>query len=212
MRTRKTVAFHSNGGFSLVEILSVIAIVGILAAASLGSLGTSMAHQLNSGGNKVVSLVNLARQDSIAKHTMTALILLTGTNQADVDNRVFVIVDFDPITSTWRQVTKWESLPSGLVVDNAATTKPLLNAPVTFPTLTYLGQSIEPSSYACQVFLPRGQLLLTPAGLPPLLRVVSGSNQNGTVVYTSGAKGGTLNNYYDVTINPYTGMPKVTRP
>ena len=210
-----------SGGFSLVELLTVLGIMAILVTFGLSSMGSSTAHQLNTGGNRVVNLVNQARQNSITKHTMTALILLTGTNQAAVDNRFFVIEEFNPVTSTWQQISKWESLPPGVVVDNAATNPstdtfitsvPSLNAPAAFPTVTYMGLSIPPTGYACQVFLPRGQLLSTATTLPPVLRLVSGTDNNGAIIYTAGSRGATLNNYYDVIINPYTGIPKINRP
>jgi len=56
-----------EAAFSLVELLTVIAIIGILAAVTIPSLsGLSSSTELNISGDQVVDTLNLARQSAVS--------------------------------------------------------------------------------------------------------------------------------------------------
>lgn len=72
------------------------------------------------------------------------------------------------------------------------------------------GTPISAAETASQVFLPSGALLTT-AG-PPYLSLVSGMMNGSTPTYLGKTSSGVPINYYQITTNVYTGMPKVDRP
>jgi len=194
-------AVRRQRAFSLLEVLAVLSIMFVLAGTSLlGLAGRSSAQSLDNAGNKVVDLINEARENAIGKHVMTALVLVTPggdpAGNAAIDDRLFVIEQFNQASSSWQPVSQWELLPTGVMVDPAnSTTFMQLPSLVNPPTgVSYLGNAIKPAAY--QVFLPDGRLAGT--SQTPALRLVS-------------ERANTPNNYYDVTINPYTGMPIIDR-
>src|SRR5687768_16904610 len=103
-------------GFSLVEVLTVMAIITIVlgftvpAFQSIGR-GTS----LTSAGNTVTTLASAARQNSASRNVLTALVLITGT-ATEADYRTFGLYELGS-GGYWQQVGKWETLPTGIVVD-----------------------------------------------------------------------------------------------
>jgi prepilin-type N-terminal cleavage/methylation domain-containing protein len=215
--------YSAKSGFSLIEILVVMAIMTILAFIAMPSLvGVNSSGQLSAAGNLVVDLANQARQNSITQNAMTALVMVNGsTTHPEWNNRLFVLMELAPASSSgtppsWTPVSKWEMLPPGVVVDPSFSSfmsqSPTLAT--SLPSLSYLGTSIPSSDCAYQVFLSTGGLLSPSAAVnaPPILRLVTGA-MNGTVATYRGAQtAGSPDNYYNVTINPYTGMLKVTRP
>ena len=223
MHAAKSKLTVRRNGFSLMELLTVIAVMSILAALGLSAIKGN--GQLDAGGNRVVDLINQARQNSISKGVMTALILVTSTNNSTIDNRLWVIMDYENVAGTWQwqQVSKWELLPGGVVVDSSAATyadgttqnfasyfsSANMPKPTQAPTaISYQGTSITPGTYV--VFLPGGRIY-DPTLPPPVFRVTNGSVNSGAVAYTNMSAGKPAN-YYDVTINVYTGLPKVDRP
>ncbi len=58
-----------------MELLVVMGVMAILASLSVAAFGGTKAMDLSNAGNLVVDLVNQARQNSISKNVMTALLL-----------------------------------------------------------------------------------------------------------------------------------------
>lgn len=206
-----------------MELLVVIAIMTIMAAIGISALGTTSAQKLNSAGNEVADLVNQARQNAISKDKMTALVVVSGTNNTDVDYRVLVIWEYDPANNAWQQASKWITLPEGTTIDPTpdATTAFFGNSPGSSPTpasaalpaMKYLSNDVTPRMYV--IFLPGGQIIQQAQLSTPVLRVVGGKwNGDGTVTYIPNQKNadGDPINYYDIYINNYTGMAKIGRP
>ncbi len=209
-------------GFSLLELLIITAIMAILALTALPAIvGMSSSGQLTSAGNLIVGLANQARQNAITDDTMTALVRVSSSSsQPQLNNRLFILMELTPAASatgspTWTPVSKWEILPPGTVVDPSVMNQspsPTLATPL--PSLNYKGTAISSSDCAYQVFLPSGGLLSPVASVntPPFLRLVTGAMNGSNITYTGNKSAGIPSNYYEVTINPYTGMLKVTRP
>ncbi|MEI9898085.1 MAG: prepilin-type N-terminal cleavage/methylation domain-containing protein [Chthoniobacter sp.] len=220
---KKPISFYHRGAvraFSLIELLVVVMIIGIIMGFVVPAVnGFGRSSALTTGGNLVVNMVNLARQNAVTKNTMTALVLLKdqGTDQ---DFRAFAVLEYDPVAG-WSQTGQWATLPVGVVVDrnDTANCTFLANSPQTFPFLsrfpgqknppvTYQGQPV--TAYATRIFMANGGLQ-NPQD-PAQLRLVQGFNQGSQVIYTSRAGPGTAANYYDITILGMTGTTKVDRP
>jgi prepilin-type N-terminal cleavage/methylation domain-containing protein len=195
----------SASGFSMVELLVVLAIGLILATLSFLSIGgVSGSRALVSGGNQVVDLVNEARQNSISKGTLTALIMVSSSGNSQLDNRAFILANLvsSGTTLAWTPISKWEILPQGVVVSTSLSsfTNPS-TAPSNISSLFSLqcqGTSIASTAVLYEVFFPDGHLLPNSASTTPVIYLVLGVQPGG--------------NYYEITLNPYTGIPKVDRP
>ena len=63
--------------YSLIELLAVMAILSALAGLTVGSLSPVKANALTAGGNQIADLLTSARQNSLARHAFTAVIIKT---------------------------------------------------------------------------------------------------------------------------------------
>jgi len=214
----------SAAGFSLIEMLIVVMIMIIvlgLIVPAVNGIGRSSA--LTTGGNTVVDLVNLAREDAMTKNTMTALVVL-GNQGTDNDYRALTVLEFDPVAG-WSQIREWEILPTGIVIDSNDKTVNcsfLSNSPNPFPFLSlgelsnppvkYQGQQLSNnvSAYAARIFMPNGALQNPEQAAQ--LRMVEGFFQGNRTVYTNHDGQNLATNYYDVAILGMTGTTKVNRP
>ncbi len=206
----------SKKGFSLIELLVVIAVVALLTSVSMVAVGGNQARKLASNGNLIADLSKQARQNSISKGVLTALVLCkTYPNNQELNNRLLVLMELSPDSTTWRQLTKWQILPQGGVVDSSQSDSfisqvPNVETPIS--NLKYLGATV--TDIAFQVFLPDGSLATKKQSSsgsvimqPPVLSLSQGNiNSRGDLVKTSSV------NYYKITFNLHTGMTKIECP
>lgn len=188
----------TKGGFTLIELLVVIAIIAILVALSASGMRNDPAVSLGHAGDKVVLLAQQARQIAKAHRSLTALALVTNSNNEDWDYRLMGILEILPGESAWRMISRWESLPAGVSIDPTESV-PFAQSPspkIPFPSLKRSGVSIPSSSYVCQIFLPSGQLLQQ-SPIPSIcLRMTNGNTAN----------------FYKVILSSTTGTIVVERP
>src|SRR3569623_1884486 len=98
----------SRSGFSLVELLMVMAIVSMLTALTVGSVKAIAGHALTSAGNQFVDLAALARQNSVGKGVYSAVVIKTLKNGAFSAYCVMELGREDDGTfGSWKPVTPW---------------------------------------------------------------------------------------------------------
>lgn len=215
--------FSSSGrsasirGFSLAELLTVIAIVGMLSVASLPALSSlTPASRLSSASEKVMSLLDLAHMDAINANTSVQLRIIT-TNPANRSSeyRTFSLWRFSKESNSYVQVSKWDTLPEGITfesINDPSLLYPLSDSRYTgshlfntqldnFVSSVYQGKPVETVYIECH---PDGSLhlpSLTDTNVYLLLRT-SNSNTNGTAPL----------NWRQVRINAGTGKLRLNAP
>lgn len=212
----------------MVELLVVLSIMGLLASISMLALKPLTSSQnLNAAGDKVAGLLAFAREEAIAKNTLTALVLITAPNEGSAAYRTFSVWEVAlpiaggaPTSSNWYQATKWQQLPSGTVLDSgqpaannfltSSTVTPALPA-----TINYLGASLSTSSSSCavQYFLPSGRLDWASSG-NCTIQLVDGYYNGSATVYTHYVLSNPSQpaDYIQYVLSPATGEAKVVRP
>ncbi len=187
----------SRQGFSLVEMLTTLAIISVMAVLSLPSIVSfSEANKLSAGGNELADLATLAHDYALSHNMVTALVGVTTSNAVPTAQyRAFVVMARDS-SGNWSPVSKWTWLPDAVTMDSSSA-----NTFLTFSgsnqqnfSLNLNGASVG-SGYAYQLFFPDGRMDTSASSL--LLRVVTTHNPA---------------NWYDLVFNPMTGTVKVNRP
>jgi len=188
--------------FSLVELLGVIAIISLITGlSSLAISGLSKSRNLANGGNLVVNLAQQARQNSLTKNSLTALVLATTTPSNTYNLKIFCLMELVPGATQWTQISAWQALPQGIVVDSTQSVA-FFNPPTLSPALPdipFQGTSVTQIVY--QVFNPDGSLYVGSNGQPassPVLKLIPNNSGSG--------------NYYNVSLNTFTGIPRAERP
>jgi uncharacterized protein (TIGR02596 family) len=201
----------SRRGFSLVEILTVIAIITVMAVLSLPSI-TSLRQSgsLTAGGNELSDLAVMAQQYAVSHNVMTALVGVTGTTTVpNAQNRAFVVIASDSTGNNWAPVCKWTLLPDSVVMASSSSINTFIaqtSPPAGFPsTLTLNGTSLNCSSgsggvCSYQLFYPDGQMDTSAPSV--ILPLVSAQNVAATAL---------PQNYYELIFNPNTGTVKIKR-
>ncbi len=209
-----------RGGVTLLELLVVVSLIAALTLAVFAAFsGIGAGSRLNSAGNSVANLALLARQNSLAKNAMTALIMI-GNAGTEGDYRAFGLFEIVPRedgepagSADWSQLGKWETMPEGVTADDCSfaesgDTAAPMSPPL--PTLLYHGATVAMYQYV--VFRPNGSLLRSE---PACVRLVNGFRPPGTqaVTYTAGrGTAGGAANYYRVWLVAATGRIKIDRP
>lgn len=180
--------------FSLVELLVVMAIIGMMVGLAVQGSASGRARKLNTGGNLVADLITQCRQAATARN---ALVLLLVAKNGDDGYRLFTTLELPLGANSWSQTSRWEKLPEGVSVN--ASLSDLVSPSVNpgLPTLKYGAFNVSPNDCYWQIFLPGGRIL---------------SGVNPVYYLTSSAGAGTLENYYKITVNATTGLPIIERP
>jgi prepilin-type N-terminal cleavage/methylation domain-containing protein len=210
-------------GYSLVELLAVMAILSALAGLTVGSLSPVKANALTAGGNQITDLLTSARQNSISRHAFTAVVIKsTGDARYSAYCLFELTRNDDGAFGAWKMQAPWRSLPEGVRFDpDAPVIAPATNfldtvgRPLPSPlpnAVQFRGKAVNLTTDAAyQIFAPDGTLT---RGEPVRLRLVEGAeNLAGPGIIYTGRKvtSGQPANYYDIVILRDTGQAKVER-
>jgi prepilin-type N-terminal cleavage/methylation domain-containing protein len=211
----------ASRGYSLIELLAVMAILSALAGLTVGSLSPVKANALTAGGNQITDLLTSARQNSISRHAFTAVLIKSTGDARFSAHCLFELTRNDNGTAAaWKMLVPWRLLPEGVRFDPDAVTAPAANfalasnnphPPSALPSIQFRGQAVNlASDVAYQIFAPDGTLT---RGEPVRLRLVEAAeNLAGPgIIYTGRRITGQPANYYDIFILRDTGQTKVER-
>ncbi len=204
-------SFVALRAFTLTELLAVMAVITLLASLVAPSLNLNRGQSLTNAGNQIVDMVQQARQNSVAKNVMTALVVVGNSSNPEANGRAIVLMELSGDPLKWTPITRWTTLPAGVVIDPDAAKSgffagsPTVDPPISLPA--YAGTPVNMAGCAAQIFAPGGRLVTTGITNPisPLLHVVLGSVNNQQVQQQNAA------DYYNVVINRFTGLPKIDR-
>jgi len=137
----------NNSAFSLVELLVVMAIIGMMVGLSAMAVQGMRAPAVQHAADQVMSGLSLARQIAITKNTRAALLIADKTSSGFPTNgpyRHWSVVYSNKGADSWTIAKDWEELPNGAVfsqiLENARTNN-------SFPASTSPGSAITASFY-----------------------------------------------------------------
>lgn len=139
-----------------MELLIVVAILGVLAALAAGTLPAKEGAQVSRSGETVSTLATLARQHAISKNALTVLVIAEEGSGAAARS----------IASVWdagttNQLEKWHLLPEGVVAEDVSAFSPDV-----FDGAKFRGQSLTHAT--AYWFYPDGRMGNDPARIPQL--------------------------------------------
>jgi prepilin-type N-terminal cleavage/methylation domain-containing protein len=206
--------------FSLVEVLTVLAISSILAVLATSGFSLLRSTSLTASGNQLVDVFAMARQNSISHNTFTAVAIKSqGTGAYSSYCLLELTRQSDWSTESWTEVSPWRFLPKGVVFESGdlfTSTSGTLPAPLpsTFP-IPFQGQQIQTSSTVYQCYQPDGTLSAQPAAPTRFfLRLIQGSVDptSGAFSYQGATVSGKQVSYYDLVFVGNTGTTMIERP
>lgn len=208
-------------GFTLVELLAVLALIALMVTLTVAALsGLGRATALTTAGAKVAGAISLARQNAMGRNVLTALIIPTDTSREDC-YRAYTIYELPARedgslagSADWRQLTKWETLPKGVIISPHAGTQltsssdPALPA---FPAIQRQNQTLHEYKYV--LFSPTGSVTKPSFPQAPKVRLAEGfwEKNSASPTYTRPGEHGEPANYFDIAVVSATGAIKIDR-
>lgn len=108
----------SRSGLSLIEMIAVMAVISLLAVMTVPSLYSMLTtYGLSTGIRDVSNQLVFARSEAIAKHTLTRFMVATTWTEEDEAYRKFSTWRWNAETSQFDRVSKWGTLPKGVVFE-----------------------------------------------------------------------------------------------
>jgi Tfp pilus assembly protein FimT len=203
-------------------MLTVVAIMSILAVLGATSLSSLRSTSLTSSGNQMVDVFAMARQNSISKNAFTAIVIKSqGAGAYSAYCLLQLTRQDDGTLGAWTALTSWRYLGRGVVFENGQSNDTFISTPVNLPTplpttFPFQGQNIDlTSATVYQCYQPDGTLSAQPASPARMaLRLIEGAVDPTTGAFTyQGTKvSGAEVSYYDLVFVENTGMTKVERP
>src|SRR5258707_13246781 len=122
-----------------------MAILSSLAGLTVGSFSHVKANALTAGGNQITDLLVSARQNSIARHAFTAVVIKSAGAARYSAHCLFELTrNDDGNFAAWKMLAPWRLLQEGVRFDP--------EAPVIAPAVNFL--SMNPTPPSCASALP----------------------------------------------------------
>ena len=221
-------AFRKAGrGFSLVEMLVVVAVIGMLLALSAPSILTLTSTSLTTGAWQLNGYLNLARAEAIRDGRVVRVALVRNwDNEQHSALRKLSTWKWDDEAEVFVQSGGWEILPEGVVIepefpdyvrsadyakDDATTVQ--AQFPERDETLSISGDTVEVTTLD---FLPNGRVRESgeiPKRMIGFVMTLGYVDEQGNVVRTASRDdSGQPANWAQVNVDTLTGRIQVHRP
>jgi prepilin-type N-terminal cleavage/methylation domain-containing protein len=224
---------HGLRAFSLIELTAVMAIItlvaGFVTPAIKGILGGST---VDAGAAKLGGLLNLARSEAIAQHTIVRFVVATGWPDATAEDnlRRVSLWAWQAESGVYLQISNWEKLPVGLVLekdipDYVRTAAYAQNDASTIRGTCILTDELaEDASFSAQTSLgtiPTRYIEFLPSGSA---RIPGNTDRQAIFVATAGyadagnhithtaQSGGHASNWAQLNVDTLTGRTHIYRP
>lgn len=199
--------------FTLIELLVVMGIILLLLAALVPAVTSlTKSNNINTAGRIVSNVLTVARSEAINRRALIRFEVATSwPGDPDAAYRKFTLVQHDVTTGTDTQLTKWETLPGGVIFSPQDPTPGsgsylfVLNQ-VQTPALQSGTQTI-PTVYV--EFLPTGALNVPVSNSPVRMRLIQGflASATATSITSTGNS-----NWFETSVDSLVGRVKIIRP
>ncbi len=105
---------RNRSGFSLMETMIVLAIIGILLALMMPSLALLKSTSLNASGREFGNFLDLCRSEAIAQRTAIRLGVVVDSSKEEEIFRAYAAWKWDKKSRQFQQYSKWYSLPNNV--------------------------------------------------------------------------------------------------
>lgn len=214
-------------GFSLTELMAVVAVTAMLLALAAPSIMTLTSTSLTTGGRQLSGYLNLARAEAIRDGRVTRVILVRQWNgEPDSALRKLCICKWDDEKEEFVLNGAWQILPEGVVIepefpDYVRSAEYAEDEPVTvqaeFPAkevkLDVQGDSVRALAMD---FLPNGRVRQTgndPKRMIGFVLIQGHTDDHGNPVRTGAQSSpGKPKNWAQVNVDALTGNVQIYRP
>lgn len=214
MNAAPKVAKQTGAAFSLVELLTVIGILAILAAVGASAFRSGRGYSLVMGANLIIDELNLARQTALSQNRLVEMRLYNLP--ADVGGaqqfRAFRTMIYDATTATVKPLGKLRRLPTGVIMVNDPNFSTVLAPANPFPAAGATDNlpTANNVSYKAVPFLPSGGTALNINGTSATADTwfISLKYENDPIASATRPAA----DFITIQIDPSTGRAKTFRP
>jgi len=133
---------NRRAAFSLIEFLTVVAVIGILASLAVSSVGGIMSgRNLARAGDQVLDQFSLARQSALSKNARVRWLITSvadGRNGDPAAFRRMQLEIFDPAMREWKPLGRSVTFPLAVTADPARSSLLTNSASGATNTVTFL--------------------------------------------------------------------------
>lgn len=228
---RRPASASRRAGFSLIELMAVMTVISLVAGFVVPSVkGIVGGSTVDVGANKLAGLLNLARSEAIAQHTIVRFVVATDWPNASEEGKLrrVSLWAWQADSGRYLPLTKWEELPTGLVLekgvpDYVRTATYAQNDAATVRGSSVLEEAGTDASFTAETglgniptrfieFLPSGSARIPGSTDRQAIFVAAQGFLTGDQITHTAQSNGRTANWAQVNVDTLTGRAHVYRP
>lgn len=222
----------SRSAISLIEMISVMAVISLLTVMTVPSLYSLLTtYGLSTGVRDVSNQLVYARSEAISKHTLTRFVIATNWTKEEGSYRNFSIWRWNTEASVFDRVSKWNTLPKGVVFEPFLPEYILKSAYAVIDATTVHGEyALSKQAAAVEVmayegkpvtvqfveFLPTGAARIPEGVLKTVIFILAEGTieqgASGPIMIHQGVGGNDAHNWAQINLGTLTGRVQIYRP